>query len=446
MLKETQKEEIKAIEKKEIKAIEAIDDEMVLACAHCGLCLPSCPTYRELCTEMDSPRGRIYIMRALVDGRLPVDEKLAKHIYRCLVCRACETACPSGIHYGRLIEEAREVFEKNFKRPLSQRILQNLVFKKLFPNQKLLGFTFWMIWLYQRLGIRWLARHLGIMKLMGRMGEAEKMLPNIPSPFLKYSLKKVTPANGETKHRVGFFPGCMMIHMFPSVNLATARVLTENGCEVITPRKQQCCGALHTLSGIKEPALRLARQNIDLFEKIDVEAIIVNCAGCGAALKEYSYLLANDPEYAEKAKNFSQKVKDISEFLAEIQIKPPQGRIAHRVTYDDPCHLLHGQKVKQQPRMLLQSIPGLELVELKESDRCCGSAGVYNVLQPEISMQLLENKIKNIAETNAEIVVAGNPGCLIQIGLGVKQHNLNMRVMHTVELLDLSYRSRDVAS
>jgi glycolate oxidase iron-sulfur subunit len=315
-----------------------------------------------------------------------------------------------------------------------------------FPNQKLLGFTFWMIWLYQRLGIRWLARHLGIMKLMGRMGEAEKMLPNIPSPFLKYSLKKVTPANGETKHRVGFFPGCMMIHMFPSVNLATARVLTENGCEVITPRKQQCCGALHTLSGIKEPALRLARQNIDLFEKIDVEAIIVNCAGCGAALKEYSYLLANDPEYAEKAKNFSQKVKDISEFLAEIQIKPPQGRIAHRVTYDDPCHLLHGQKVKQQPRMLLQSIPGLELVELKESDRCCGSAGVYNVLQPEISMQLLENKIKNIAETKAEIVAAGNPGCLIQIGLGVKQHNLNMRVMHTVELLDLSYRSRDVAS
>jgi len=446
MLKETQKEEIKAIEKKEIKAIEAIDDEMLLACAHCGLCLPSCPTYRELCTEMDSPRGRIYIMRALVDGRLPVDEKFAKHIYRCLVCRACETACPSGIHYGRLIEEAREVFEKNFKRPLSQRILQNLVFKKLFPNQKLLGFTFWMIWLYQRLGIRWLASHLGIMKLMGRMGESEKMLPNLPSPVTKYSLKKVTHAKGETKHRVGFFPGCMMIHLFPSVNLATARVLAENGCEVITPRKQQCCGALHTLSGIKEPALRLARQNIDLFEKIDVEAIIVNCAGCGAALKEYSYLLADDPEYAEKAKNFSQKVKDISEFLGAIQIKPPQGRIAHRVTYDDPCHLLHGQKVKQQPRMLLQSIPGLELVELKESDRCCGSAGVYNVLQPEISMQLLENKIKNIAETNAEIVVAGNPGCLIQIGLGVKQHKLNMRVMHTVELLDLSYRSRDVAS
>ncbi|HIE25708.1 TPA: 4Fe-4S dicluster domain-containing protein [Candidatus Poribacteria bacterium] len=419
---------------------------MLLACAHCGLCLPSCPTYRELSMEMDSPRGRIYIMRALVDGRLPVDEKFAEHIYRCLVCRACETACPSGIHYSRLIEEAREVFEKNFKRPLSQRILQNFVFKRLFPNQKLLGFTFWMIWLYQRLGIRWLARNLGIMRLMGRMGEAEKILPNIPSPLLKYSLKKVIPPEGERKHRLGFFPGCMMIHIFPSVNLATARVLAENGCEVITPQKQQCCGALHTLSGIKEPALRLARQNIDIFEKIDVEAIIVNCAGCGAALREYSHLLADDPDYAEKAENFSRRVKDISEFLAEIEVKPPQGEIVHRVTYDDPCHLLHGQKVKEQPRMLLQSIPGLELVELKQADRCCGSAGVYNVLQPEMSMRLLEDKMKNIAETNAEIVVTGNPGCLIQIGLGVKQHNLNMRVMHTVELLDLSYRSRDATS
>ncbi|MFQ6040116.1 MAG: (Fe-S)-binding protein, partial [Candidatus Poribacteria bacterium] len=414
------------------------------ACAHCGLCLPGCPTYRELSMEMDSPRGRIYIMRALVDGRLPVDEKFAEHIYRCLVCRACETACPSGIHYGRLIEEAREVFEENFKRPLSQRILQNLVFKRVFPNQKLLGFTFWMIWLYQRLGIRWLARNLGIMKLMGRMGEAEKILPDIPSPLLKYSLKRVINAKGERKHRLGFFPGCMMIHIFPSVNLATARVLAENGCDVITPQKQQCCGALHTLSGIKEPALRLARQNIDIFEKIDVEAIIVNCAGCGAALREYSHLLANDPDYAEKAENFSRKVRDISEFLAEIDVKPPKGEIARRVTYDDPCHLLHGQKVKEQPRMLLQSIPGLELVELKQADRCCGSAGVYNVLQPEMSMRLLDDKMKNIAETDAEIVVTGNPGCLIQIGLGVKQHNLNMRVMHTVELLDLSYRNSDV--
>jgi glycolate oxidase iron-sulfur subunit len=321
-----------------------------------------------------------------------------------------------------------------------------LVFKKLFPNQKLLGSFFWMIWLYQRLGIRWLARNLGIMKLLGRMGEAEKILPNIPSPLLKYSLKKVIPAKRETKHRLGFFPGCMMIHIFPAVNLATARVLAENGCEVITPGKQQCCGALHTLSGVKEPALRLARQNIDIFEKIDVEAIIVNCAGCGAALREYSHLLADDPEYAEKAENFSRKVRDISEFLAEIEVKPPQGEIAHRVTYDDPCHLLHGQKVKEQPRSLLKSIPGIELVELKQADRCCGSAGVYNVLQPEISMQLLEDKIKNISETNAEIVVTGNPGCLIQIGLGVKRHNLNMRVMHTVELLDLSYRNGDVTS
>lgn len=431
--------------KQPIKAVEAIDDAMLLACANCGLCLPSCPTYRELGTEMDSPRGRLYIMRAIVEGRLPVDEAFAKHIYRCLLCRACESACPSGVHYAMLVEEARAVFESTYERPLSQRMLQNLVFKKLFPHQKLLGSFFWMIWLYQRLGIRWLARNLGIMKLMGRVGEAEKILPNVPNPFRKYLLRKVTPAQGERKYRVGFFPGCIMVHLFSHVNLATARVLSVNGCEVVTPPKQQCCGALHTMSGMPEPARQFARDNIDLFAQHDVEAIIVNCAGCGAMLREYPHLLANDPEYVEKAEKFSQKVRDISEFLAEIQMKSPEGEIPHKVTYDDPCHLLHAQKVKEQPRAILQSIPGVDLIELKDSDWCCGAGGIYNVLQPEMSMQLLDKKMKYIADTGAEIVATANPGCLIQIGLGVKRHNLNMKVMHIVELLNLSYRNRDVS-
>lgn len=429
---------------KEIKAVSAIDDEMLLACAHCGLCLPNCPTYREFATEMDSPRGRLHIMRAIVDGKIPIDENFAKHIYRCLVCRACESACPSGVHYGTLVEEARMVFESEYKRPLSQRFLQHLIFKTLFPHPLRLGFLFWMLWFYQRLGIRWLARQLRIMKLMGRMGGAEKLLPNLPSPFLKYSLKRIPPPKGEKKYRVGFFPGCIMVHIFSPVSLATVRVLTENGCEVVNPPKQQCCGALHTMSGIPEPAVKMAKHNIDLFEKTDVERIIVNCAGCGASLREYGHLLKNDEEYAEKAEIFSEKVRDISEFLMEIQMTPPEGRIEQKVTYDAPCHLYHAQKVKQQPLDMLAAIPGLELIELKKSDWCCGSAGVYNVLQPEISMQLLEQKIANIADTDADIVATGNPGCLIQIGLGIKQHGLNMRAMHPVELLDLSYRKADV--
>ena len=415
------------------------------ACTHCGLCLPTCPTYRELGLETDSPRGRLYLMGAAFRSQnpMPLNDDWAKFIYRCLDCRACETACPSGVHFGEIIEEARAIYELNTERPTEQRFWRRLAFEEILPDKDRLNLIFEIMWLYQRLGIRWLVKKLGLLRLMGKLGEMESLLPNIPDPSLKYTMQEVTAAKGEAKYRVGFVSGCVMNQVFTETNLATIRVLIENGCDVITPHQQTCCGALHVHNGVRRTALALARQNIDAFEAEDVDAIIINSAGCGATLKEYKALMEHDPGYAEKAEKFSGKMRDISEFLAEIEMKPPQGEIQRRVTYDEACHLVHGQQIRLQPRQILQSIPGLELVELTESEWCCGSAGIYNITQPEMSRDILERKMKNIAETDAEIVATGNPGCVLQIQQGVQQHGLPMKVMHPIELLDCAYRKVD---
>jgi glycolate oxidase iron-sulfur subunit len=415
------------------------------ACTHCGLCLPTCPTYRELGLETDSPRGRLYLMStAFRDvNPTPLNEDWAKYIYRCLDCRACETACPSGVQFGELVEEARAIYELNTKRPKKYRMWTNLVFKRILPKRLRLNLIFELLWLYQRLGIRSLVRRSGILKMMGKMGEMEAMMPEVPTPTLKFSLRKFSPAKGKAKYRVGFVSGCMMNQLFTQTNLATVRVLQENGCDVITPRKQNCCGALHVHNGVRDVALGLARQNIDAFEGESLDAIIINSAGCGATLKEYDVLMEHDTEYAEKATRFSEKMRDISEFLAEIGITPPEGEIKRSVTYDEPCHLVHGQNVHDQPRQLLQSIPGLHFVELRESEWCCGSAGIYNITQPDMSRDILERKMKHIADTEAEIVATGNPGCILQIQLGVREHGLPMKVMHPVDLLDCAYRGID---
>jgi glycolate oxidase iron-sulfur subunit len=415
------------------------------ACTHCGLCLPTCPTYRELGLETDSPRGRLYLMStAFRDvNPTPLNEDWAKYIYRCLDCRACETACPSGVQFGELVEEARAIYELNTKRPKKYRMWTNLVFKRILPKRLRLNLIFELLWLYQRLGIRSLVRRSGILKMMGKMGEMEAMMPEVPTPTLKFSLRKFSPAKGKAKYRVGFVSGCMMNQLFTQTNLATVRVLQENGCDVLTPRIQNCCGALHVHNGVRDVALGLARQNIDAFEGESLDAIIINSAGCGATLKEYDVLMEHDTEYAEKATRFSEKMRDISEFLAEIGITPPEGEIKRSVTYDEPCHLVHGQNVHDQPRQLLQSIPGLHFVELRESEWCCGSAGIYNITQPDMSRDILERKMKHIADTEAEIVATGNPGCILQIQLGVREHGLPMKVMHPVDLLDCAYRGID---
>ncbi len=412
------------------------------ACTHCGLCLPTCPTYRELGLETDSPRGRLYLMGSAFKKQdaTPLSEDWAEYIYRCLDCRACETACPSGVHFGELLEQARAIYEQNAHRSKSHRFWSNLVFKQILPNKDRLDLIFELMWIYQKLGLRWLVQKTGILKLMGQLGQMESLLPTIPSPHLKYKIRDVTPAESETRYRVGFIPGCIMNQVFTETNLATIRVLAANGCEVVTPRQQTCCGALHLHNGSRDVAADLAKQNIDAFENENLDAIVINSAGCGATLKEYEALLENDGGYAEKAENFSHKMRDISEFLAEIEMVPPKGEIPMRVTYDEPCHLLHGQRVKTQPRKVLQAIPGLELIELAESEWCCGSAGIYNITQPELSQEILERKMAHIVETEADIVATGNPGCLLQIQLGIQKHGLDMIAMHPVTLLDYAYR------
>lgn len=426
-----------------LKGIETFSWKKWDACTHCGLCLPTCPTYRELGLETDSPRGRLYLMGSAFKQQnpTPLTEEWEEYIYRCLDCRACETACPSGVHFGELLEEARAIYEHNVQRPLSYRFWTNLVFKQILISKERLDWIFELMWLYQRLGIRWFVQKTGLLRLMGNIGKMESLLPTIPHPKQKYTIRDVTPAEGETRYRVGFIPGCIMNQVFTETNLATIRVLTANGCEVVTPRDQTCCGALHLHNGVRDVAAELAKQNIDAFAKENLDVIIINSAGCGATLKEYKALLKSDADYAEKAENFSNKMRDISEFLAEIEMIPPKGEIPKRVTYDEPCHLLHGQRVKSQPRKVLQAIPELELIELSESEWCCGSAGIYNITQPELSQEILERKMTHIADTDADIVASGNPGCLLQIQLGIQKHGLDMKAMHPVTLLDYAYRN-----
>jgi glycolate oxidase iron-sulfur subunit len=413
-----------------------------LDCIHCGLCLPSCPTYAELGVEMDSPRGRIYLMRAYTDGRIGMTDNFVHHIYQCLDCRACETACPSGVHYGSIVEMARAEIEKRRNVPTGERWLRYLVFKRLLPSARLLSLTFLPLRLYQGLGLQSLVRGLGLTRLLpARLRDMEAMMPRLPRRGLKRKLKPLLPTSGERRYRVALVTGCVMNEMFTHINVATARVLTRNGCEVVIPSGQTCCGALQTHSGERATAEALARQNIDAFEVEGVDAILINAAGCGAQLKEYGELLEDDPVYREKAKAFSARVRDISEFLAEIPLDESMALAPVRVAYHDACHLAHGQKIREQPRRLLRRILGVELVELEESDWCCGSAGIYNITHPEMADRLLNRKMKHIRQAAPDIIVTGNPGCLLQIQNGIRKEGKTIETLHPVELLDRAYRN-----
>lgn len=413
-----------------------------LDCVHCGLCLPACPTYSELGLEMDSPRGRIYLMRAYADGRIDMTDNFVEHIDLCLDCRACETACPAGVHYGSLVELTRAEIAK--KRPKSRREkqLRDFVFKRLLPSSDLLSLMFLPLRVYQGLGIQSLVRRTGLVKLLpAKLQEMEAMLPRLPSRSKKKRLNPVIQAKDTPRHRVGMISGCIMNEMFTHINVATARVLAENGCEVVIPNTQTCCGALQVHSGERETAEELARRNIEAFEQTDVEVIIINAAGCGAQLKEYDELLENDPDFSDRAKAFSKKVRDISEFLAEIPLNKEMGPVNARVAYHDACHLAHGQKIREQPRALLSQIPGLELVDLPESDWCCGSAGIYNILQPEMANRLMDRKVNHVNQVAPDIVATGNPGCILQIQNGLNKSQQQIEVLHPVQLLDHAYRA-----
>jgi glycolate oxidase iron-sulfur subunit len=431
--------------------LEANTDRL-LTCVHCGLCLPACPTYRVLGNENDSPRGRVYLMRGVVEGKLNIGESFISHIDLCLGCRACESACPSSVPYGHLLEAARaEVATAKAMHGSLSESLVRFFLNKVFTRPALL-----------RAGMRltrWL-RDSGLAELAfetelvgGRLRFALALLLATRSPVVKRAQRAgkrrsastnepdaTTKAGKRTdKLKVALLRGCVMEGLFGATNRATERVLARNGCELVDVERQMCCGALHSHAGQIESAQQLARANIDAFLASGCERVIVNAAGCGAAMKEYGVLLADDPQYMEKARAFSGKVKDITELLAGRGIAKPAHAIKRRVAYDAPCHLYHAQRVTQAPIDVLKAVPGLELVPLRGADSCCGGAGIYNLQHPELSGEILADKLAAIRESGADTVATANPGCIMQIGAGLRMNQMHVEVIHPVELLDAAY-------
>jgi glycolate oxidase iron-sulfur subunit len=421
---------------------DLLDKQLLKECVHCGLCLDACPTYQILGHEADSPRGRIYQIRQVYEGRVSAeDEDFRSHIYACLDCRACQTACPSGVQYGTIIEAARAVAE-----PVSpgEKRVGRAVLGTIFTRPPLLELAGAGLRLYQRSGLQGLTRRSGVLNLLPtRLREMEAMLGPVQGGVRRWTPPPVTAARGPgtVRYRVGFIAGCIMPQLFGDTNRATVRVLSINGCVVSSPPRQGCCGALQMHTGDRETARELARRNIDAFdvEGLGLDAVIVNAAGCGSTLKEYGHLLADDPRYAARASTFAARVKDVSEFLASIELVPPTQPVPIRVTYQDACHLAHGQGIWQAPRQLLRQIPALELVELKDADVCCGSAGIYNLTHPELSTTLLERKMDNVLATGARTVVAPNPGCTMQLAYGAHRRGVDLELVHVVDLLDRAY-------
>jgi glycolate oxidase iron-sulfur subunit len=408
-------------------------------CVHCGLCLNACPTYRELGVEMDSPRGRIYQMVQVANGA-PITDAYREHIDLCLACRGCETACPSGVKYGRLIEAARADIEQHTTHPLFTRIARKLVFDYLLPSRMLLRIAGAALWIYQRSGMQRLLRASGILRMIG-LGEVESLAPSVEAPFFYRNMGRVFPAQGDRKYRVALLSGCIANICFARLHEATVRVLQANGCEVTVHDGQTCCGALHVHAGLKESARKLARINIDALAGAGFDAILTNAAGCGSTLKEYDELLEHDPAYAERARRFAGQMKDVTEFLASIDLNPRMGLVPGVVTYQDSCHLAHGQRVRSAPRGLLRKVPGLTLKEMPLSDLCCGSAGIYNVVHTDMALALLDKKMQSVNATGAGRVVTCNPGCMLQLRAGVVRHGQGQRVSHVMEVLDEAYRA-----
>jgi len=439
---------------------EHIDD-----CVHCGFCLPACPTYVLWGEEMDSPRGRIYMIKKAADGEAPLDKRFQLHMDNCLGCMACITACPSGVEYNKLIEPTRAQIERNTSRSLADRLFRKLIFAT-FPHPRRLRLLTRPMRIYQRSGLRTLVRASGILKLLpSRLAAMEALLPDVPrqSPITNEPLplwhaatpnpaatpkpaknqkgKKSRKQKDQPPQTVGMLTGCVQQIFFPHVNAATARVLAAEGCRVVIPPGQPCCGALMLHSGLDAQARTLARQMIAAFEAAGVDTVVINSAGCGSTMMEYGYLLRDDPAWAARAAAFSAKCKDVSEILCELPPRAPRNPLNLRVAYHDACHLQHAQAVRDQPRRLLAAIPGLEVAEIPESSLCCGSAGVYNLLEPETAAQLGARKVENLLTTRARAVVSSNPGCLLQLSYGLRRRGLaEMPAFHLVELLDASIR------
>ncbi len=440
-----------------------LDYSILQQCMHCGMCLPNCPTYDETKLERNSPRGRIALMRAIADGDLGVTRAFGEEMYFCLGCLACETACPAGVDYARMFEEARADIERagvlqNARRNVVRAFALRFVFTRPLVLRALGRVLRW----YQASGAEWLVRRLRLTALLPRdLRELEPLTPRVQRQFSDALIGGVESPD-EPRHRVGMLTGCVQDLVYPHVNRDTVDVLLANGCEVVTPGAQHCCGSLHAHNGELELAREMARRNLDAFDLEAVEAIITNAAGCGSHLKNYDQLLAEDPRYAARAKVWSAKMRDIHEWLVEIGIAPPKTTGGSQlstfncprgatdlsqsvesqlsVTYHEACHLCHGQKITRAPRQVLERVPGLRLVEMPEATWCCGSAGIYNITQPEMSRKLLARKLANIEKTGARTVASANPGCSVQLEAGAREHGLALEIVHPVTLLARAYR------
>lgn len=429
--------------------LKGLDYSVVQQCMHCGMCLPTCPTYDATKLERNSPRGRIALMRAVADERLTPGKAFAEEMYFCLGCLACMTACPAGVNYAELFEHARAEAEQSAALASPRRtLLRAFVLKWLFGDLKRLRRVGSLLRIYQRWGVQSLVRKSGVLKLFPRrLRELESMTPVIQPKVSSELIRPVTPPTGPRRFRVAVLTGCAQDLMFSDVNRDTVEVLARNGCEVVTPASQVCCGSLHAHNGELEQARDQARRQMDLLPPSQYDAIITNAAGCGSHLKHYASLLKDDPLYLPIAREWDAKVKDIHEWLSQIGIDAPKAGASSptRVTYHEACHLCHGQKITAQPRQLLRSVPGVTLVELPESTWCCGSAGIYNLIQPEMAGQLLDRKVNHVLSTGVDTVATGNPGCLLQVQHGMRQRGKAIRVVHPITLLAEAYRREGMA-
>ncbi|MFZ2322683.1 MAG: (Fe-S)-binding protein [Ignavibacteriaceae bacterium] len=421
------------------------NDDILQQCMHCGMCLATCPTYDLTKLERSSPRGRIRMIRSVARGEMELSPLFAEEMNFCLDCQACETACPAGVKYGQMVEAARVVVDEAGLGSKFGLTLKRFALRKVVASRNGLKFVSRLLWLYQKIGLQKFVRATGLLKIFSKnLSEIEKLSPVIADKFSDKQIKEIELPVGEVKYKTAFHFGCLMNTMFADINIDTIDVLKECGCKVVTPQDQVCCGSLMGHNGDMEFALKLARKNIDSFEKHDYDFLISNSAGCGAFMKDYAHLLEDDPAYAEKAKRFSAKVKDITEFFAEqkpkLNFKPdPEPEL---ITYHDACHLVHAQKVSSQPRDVIKSLPGVKYTELEEASWCCGSAGIYNVVRYDDAVKQLERKMNNIKDTKAKIVLTGNPGCMGQIKHGTQKFNVDVEVLHPVTLIKRLLKSK----
>jgi glycolate oxidase iron-sulfur subunit len=418
-------------------ALHGLSVEGVNACVHCGLCLASCPTFAELGTEMDSPRGRIFLIKSLAEGRIGLGDATVRHLSLCLDCRACETVCPAGVPYGRLIEAAKAEIERQRPGHAARRAFRWLNFGLLLQRPGALAAAAAGLRLYQASGLQRLVRASGLIRwLPGTLAAWEALLPTLPPAAARAPLPPVVAAEGPRRGRVALLTGCVQSVVFGDHNRATARVLARNGVEVVVPAGQGCCGALNAHGGDHARAVEMARRTIATFEATGADAVVVNTSGCGAHMKAYGALLADDPAWAARARRFAAGVRDIAEYLAREPLRGPLRPVPLTVAYHDPCHVVHGQKIRREPRALLAQVPGLRLVDLPESDWCCGSAGLYNLTEPEMAGRLLERKVRHVLATGVDAVVTANPGCILQIQSGLRARGARVDVLHLVEVLD----------